>query len=266
MTGESSVVVSVVVPTYNSDSTLRPCLKSVREQDCPTELVVVDNYSSDNTATIAREIADVFVEAGPERSAQRNLGARMTKTPIVGFVDSDMVLGNGLLQEVIELITCGAASVIIPEVTVGAGFWARVSAYERSFYHGNDDVEAARFFARRVFEEAGGFDESMTGAEDWDLTIRTRSAGRVGRTQAFIVHDEGLVRYFSLCRKKAYYAPGIAIFLNKHGTRRLAKALNRPWLRPRALLRPLGIGLLVLKAGEAMGVCIGIIGNRLKVN
>ena len=65
--------VSVVVPTKNVGRTLRRCLESVRAQDHqPLELVVVDNFSTDDTFEIATEFADVAFQLGPERSAQRN--------------------------------------------------------------------------------------------------------------------------------------------------------------------------------------------------
>ena len=70
--------VSFVVPTRNTERTLAACLASVRAQDHPdVELVVVDNASTDGTAAIAREHADIFEAAGPERSAQRNRGATL---------------------------------------------------------------------------------------------------------------------------------------------------------------------------------------------
>jgi arabinofuranan 3-O-arabinosyltransferase len=149
---------------------------------------------------------------------------------------------------------------VVPEVTIGEGFWAKVSAYERSFYVGNDNVEAPRFFRRTVFSEAEGFDESMTGAEDWDLGLRTLKYGPRSRTQSVILHDEGRVRYFSLCRKKAYYASGLMRFGKKHGVNSLVKTTRRRWLRsPRVLVNPLGLGLVILKAGEVVAVTSGLL-------
>src|SRR5687768_3411679 len=68
-------LVSVVVPTRNSQRTIERCLRSIREQSYPAiELVVVDNFSTDDTFQISTELADLVISAGPERSAQRNLG------------------------------------------------------------------------------------------------------------------------------------------------------------------------------------------------
>jgi glycosyltransferase involved in cell wall biosynthesis len=256
--------VAVVVPTRNSAATLRQCLESIKGQQHPCTLVVVDNGSTDDTPSIASELADVVLDTGPERSAQRNAGAAATDAGIVGFIDSDMELPPEVVGEAVSAILTGAATVLVPERTVGEGYWAEVRAYERTFYQGSNAIEAPRFFRREVFDLAGGFDEAMTGPEDWDLGMRTASCGSRVRVHATILHHEGRVGYFDACRKKAYYAPGIARFLAKHGSRGISVLSRRPWLKqPRALARPLGIGLLVLKVGEVSAVLIAMAAGRL---
>jgi len=213
-------------------------------------------------------LADLVLNVGPERSAQRNAGAKAASAEVIGFIDSDMVLSAAVVAEAVSAVDAGAASVIVPESTTGEGYWARVSAYERSFYEGNDVIEAPRFFRADIFEEAGGFDEAMTGAEDWDLALRTAAAGPRVRINAMIVHDEGRVEYFDICRKKAYYAPGVALFIRKHGAKGFVGMSSRPWLRkPRSLVRPLGIGLLAMKLGQAVAMSSALawsgLGGRL---
>ena len=109
----------------------------------------------------------------------------------------------------------------------------------------------------------------MTGAEDWDLGLRTIGEGTRVRIAANIIHEEGRVRYFNLCLKKAYYAPGVALFVSKHGVRSLVGMSRRPWLHPRALVRPLGLGLVALKAGQAIAMAVALIwslfGRRFKL-
>jgi glycosyltransferase involved in cell wall biosynthesis len=255
--------VAVVVPTRNSAATLRLCLESIRAQHHPCTLVVVDNGSTDDTPRIAQDLADVVLDRGPERSAQRNAGAAATDAGIVGFIDSDMVLPPEVVGEAVNAIVGGAGSVVVPERTVGEGYWAAVRAYERTFYQGSDAIEAPRFFPRGVFDGAGGFDETLTGPEDWDLGMRTADSGPRVRIDTAILHHEGHVRYFDACRKKAYYAPGVARFLAKHGTQGVTVMSQRPWLKqPRALASKLGVGMLVLKAGEVSAVLVAMAASR----
>ena len=252
-------MVNVVVPTKNAGRTLGACLASLRAQSYPCRVVVVDNASTDATRTLAKDGADVFLEAGPERSAQRNCGARSCPADIVGFIDADMVLEPTVVEEAVAAIGGGAGSVIVPERTIGSGFWVQVRAFERSFYEGSDSMEAARFFRWDVFERAGGFDEDLTGPEDWDLTESARLLASVARTTAFIDHDEGSISYLEACRKKAYYAEGMRRYVAKRGLSTLRQASERPWLRqPDKLLNLKGVGLLALKAGEATAMTVAL--------
>jgi len=90
--------VTVVVPTRNAARTLAACLESLRAQTTPCRTVVVDNGSTDATVTIAEQGADVVLHAGPERSAQRNYGARAYPAAIVGFIDADMILAPSVVD------------------------------------------------------------------------------------------------------------------------------------------------------------------------
>lgn len=254
-----TVLVDVVVPTRNSVRTIRACLDSLRTQEVPCRVIVVDNHSEDSTREVAGALADVVLVTGPERSAQRNAGARAGTAPVVGFIDSDMILAPGVLSEALHQIQNGASGVIVPEHSVGQGYWSAVRRLERSFYIGVEGVEAARFFRRDVFETVGGFDESLRpGTEDWDLSIAVGERGRLARTDAVIEHDEGRIGYRDACRKKGYYALSLRDFRAKHGSAALKTALDRPYFhRPWKLLRPnpiLGGGVLALKAGEATAV------------
>jgi len=113
-----------------------------------------------------------------------------------------------VVEEAVSGISQGAGSVVAPERTVGNGFWVEVRAFERSFYDGSDAIEAASFFRWDVFERTGGFDDELTGPEDWDLGESARRLAPVARTVAAIEQDEGTITYLDACRKKVYYAGG----------------------------------------------------------
>jgi glycosyltransferase involved in cell wall biosynthesis len=181
------------------------------------ELIVVDNNSADRTLQIARRLADVVEERGPERSAQRNHGAAIAKGQYLLFIDSDMILEPGVVTNCVAVATnTSASAVIIPEVTFGEGVWARCRALERSCYSGDDLVEAARFFSRTVFEEAGGYDESLIGGEDWDLNARVARGERLPRADSRIFHDEGYLRLKAHLEKKRYYANSLGQYWAKN--------------------------------------------------
>ncbi|MDA8392262.1 MAG: glycosyltransferase [Actinomycetota bacterium] len=244
-----------MVPTRNAQRTLAECLQSLRNQTYPCRVVVVDNFSSDATQAIAERWADAILSAGPERSAQRNVGARQFPADIIGFIDADMIVDSDVVKGVVTALSADAGSVIVPERTVGTGFWTAVRAFERSYYNGSDAVEAARFFRWEIFEQTGGFDECLTGPEDWDLSDSARKLAPVARINSIIKHDEGQLGYIEACKKKSYYAEGLRRYVAKHGPDSIQRFKHRAWLsEPRTLLCSYGLGLLTLKAGEAAAI------------
>jgi len=263
-------VVSVIVPTRNSARTLEACLKSVRAQVYPqVELVVVDNESTDQSLHIARRYCDISETFGPERSAQRNRGARLASGDFLLFIDSDMTLTPRVISDCLDAVSLtGAPAVVIPEISVGEGFLARCRALERSCYAGDDVVEAARFFTRGAFDASGGFDEDLTGPEDWDLSIRVAAGRRLPRALSAISHDEGRLQLGAVLAKKRYYAASSLQYWHKHGRSVLGQAnlVFRPaFLRnwPRLLSHPiLTAGVLSLKSLEAAAVLWGFLEAR----
>ena len=256
MSPETELEISIIIPTYNSASTIVECLRSVINQTVPCEIIVVDNYSTDETIVLAQAFTNRILIAGPERSAQRNLGAKLAKSSIVGFVDSDMILESSVAENVLWQIDAGVDAVIVPEVSIGVSFWARVRAFERQFYIGSDSIEAVRFLRLSLFESMDGFDESLNAGEDWDLTSRLRQVAVVGRIGARIFHNEGNLGFAAACRKKANYADGLSVFIGKHGVRSFLAKANRPYVkRPWLLFQSgvsLGVGVIVLKSAETL--------------
>ena len=253
---------SVIVTTRNSAATLPACLASIRQQSYDhIELIVVDNHSTDLTLEIAHGFADQVLTLGPERSAQRNRGAVVATGEYLVFIDSDMVLETGVVADAVATLRrSGLPAVIIPEVTIGQGFWTRCRALERSCYQGDDTVEAARVYRRGVFFEVGGFDTALNGGEDWDLSRRVARGHRLIRTRSLIRHDEGQTRLLAVYKKRRYYAAGYLDYLRKH--RRGALAQGMPLLRTayirnwRRLVRhpALSAGMFVLKFIELAAV------------
>lgn len=212
-------LVSVLVHTKNSQRTIQKHLESIKNQTYANiEIVVVDNNSTDKTRDIARKFTKNIHIFGPERSAQRNFGARKAKGDFLFVPDSDMFAEKNVVEECVKLIKKfpEIKAVVIPEKSIGEGFWSRCKMLERECYFGDDTIEAARFFDKKAFWEIGGYDESITGPEDWDLPLRIRKKFKIGRIDSIIAHDEGNLSLLNLMRKKYYYAQKISQYLKKH--------------------------------------------------
>jgi GT2 family glycosyltransferase len=260
--------ISFVVPTKNSARTISACVRSLRMQHYHNvEIVVVDNHSTDRTAELAARYADRVIVAGPERCAQRNIGARDTIGDVVVFIDSDMVLEPGIAGELAIAHEAGVADAwVLPELAFGENFFASCRGLEKRLYLGDPSVEAARAFRRDFFEMVDGWDETLTAGEDWDLTDRMRAVGaRFDRSTSRVWHDEGHVGLRSQFKKKRYYGAWVAAFLQRGGGK---GHLARTSLvaQPRLLLSEpsRAAGLFVLKAVEAAGLATGMAQGRLR--
>ncbi len=220
--------ISIIIPTRNSEKTIEKCLKSA--QHYYAEIIIVDNFSTDQTQKIARTYADKVIIKGHERNDQRRAGAAAATATKLLFLDSDMVASRELISELISILD-KAEAIIVPEVPFGVDtFWTRVKCAERACYAGCDATEAARAFTKEAYLELGGFDEAMISCEDWDLTEKLKAQNAViVRSVATLAHDEGHVTLRNIIQKKAYYGAKASGFTQIHGLKKAM--LKMPLLR-----------------------------------
>jgi glycosyltransferase involved in cell wall biosynthesis len=272
-------LVSVIVPTKNSDAYLEPCLASIMSQTYKNlELIVVDNNSTDKTKEISKKYTRKVYNYGPERSAQRNVGVQKSTGQYVLITDSDMQLNPTVVSTAVETFQSNKKlkGLIVPEESFGEGFWAQCKRLERSFYVGVSWMEAARFFDRKTFDEFKGYDLENTGTEDYDLPQRIQEkygSDSIGRIDVFIRHDEQKLNLRKTAKKKYYYAQRLerysSIDANKSNFRKQSSPLARYALffrNPRKLFRnPVyGVGMLYLKTAEYAAGSAGYVKSKLK--
>lgn len=187
----------------------------------------------------------------------------MTTAPLVVFLDSDMIADQDLAESVASAFDADVdlAHAVIPERSFGANFWGRCKALEKELYLGDATVEAARAFRRDAFEAVGGYNESLTGPEDWDLPDRLRREGfRGGRVSAGVRHDEGAPSLRQLYVKKRYYAAGVRSFIDADKSNARSRLVRISLVRhPTRLARhpALAVGLFVVKLVELAAVLVG---------
>ncbi len=86
--------ISVVIPAYNEEKYLEPCLNSLKKQVVPPdEIIVVDNNSSDNTAAIAKKFnLKLIKETKQGITHARNTGFDSAQYEIIARCDADTIL------------------------------------------------------------------------------------------------------------------------------------------------------------------------------
>lgn len=98
-------LVSVIIATKNAQRFIGTCLETIKNQSYwNIEIIVVDNFSTDKTEEIVLNYTENFFEKGPERSVQRNFGAKKAKGKYILNVDADMELSENVVKECVEKI------------------------------------------------------------------------------------------------------------------------------------------------------------------
>ena len=174
-------LISVIVTTRNEEKNIDNCLKSVIYQTYKNiEIIVVDNDSTDKTKEIAEKYTGLVYNKGYERSAQRNYGVNVAHGEWILYIDADMILSPCVVDSCIKEVEKDKSIVglNIPEIIIGKSFWCKVRRFERNFYYGTL-IDGFRFIKKSSFIEAKGFDETMSGPEDWDFDRKLSNIGKV---------------------------------------------------------------------------------------
>ena len=102
------MIISIVIPAYNEEKFIGPCLKSVlREAHCygnDAEVLVVNNASTDKTRQVACGYPGVRVIDEPRKglSRARHRGYLESRGDLVVNVDADCIMPRGYLARVVR--------------------------------------------------------------------------------------------------------------------------------------------------------------------
>ena len=102
-----SPLVSVVIPSYNHGRFLGRALQSVLDQTyTKSEVIVIDNHSTDNTDAVMASFADlrityIKIHNNGIIAASRNIGLRLAKGEWIAFLDSDDYWSRNKLEQCI---------------------------------------------------------------------------------------------------------------------------------------------------------------------
>jgi GT2 family glycosyltransferase len=266
--------ITTIIPTKNSGQTIRKCIESIQNSGHHdnVRIIVVDNNSTDQTCVIARALGATIVSGGPERSAQRNIGALNSSSEYLLFVDSDMEFTPSVLDECAKAIDSGIDAAVISEITAGRGYWANVRKLERASYFGDSLYEAARLFRKSSFLKLGGYDVTLTGLEDYDIQARVEGARlNVAHLAAPIVHHEETFNVKDHLMKKYYYASKSRIYLSKYPRRSIAQffPIRRTYLKRNSPVvhdPSTFAGIIFLKVAEVAIASFAVILGRGRQN
>ncbi len=184
--------VSVVIPTLGEEESIGACLRALRAQGVPVEIIVVDGGSKDKTVEIAREIADIVIVApGTNIAEARQIGAEAATGEIIVTTDADSVPPSGWLEKLLRhfsdpgvVAVGGAVRASNPGVVQNLYASGLSSAANAGLFVGFNSA-----YRRDALLRSGGYVDVKKG-EDWELATRLRRYGRlVFDPEAYVFTD-----------------------------------------------------------------------------
>jgi len=187
--------ISVIICTYNRDKFIGEALNCLAKQTLPTgnfEIIVVDNRSTDNTASIAKKfIADhpelqarYVMEPNKGLSFARNRGIQEARASIVTYIDDDAEVTPHFLESIVSFLQANSSVVgvggkVIPKYSEsGEPKW--ISKYLNGFVGRMDFGDRPKQFdskmkyptgcnmtyTKEILQKAGGFNNELTFRSD----------------------------------------------------------------------------------------------------
>jgi glycosyltransferase involved in cell wall biosynthesis len=209
--GNASSSVAVVIPCRNEAERIEALLDALAGQSRrPSEIVIVNDRSTDDTTAVIgqwiathSDLAAQLVEgSGRGPAAAMNDGIRESTADVVVRMDGHAIPARNYLERCLDILQRPEG--VGPSVGVVGGVWqvqpgaptatARAIAATVSHPLGSGgaayrssraddalclDVETVPFgtFPRSVWEQVGGYDETLVANEDFDFNYRVRRAG-----------------------------------------------------------------------------------------
>lgn len=205
-------MLSVIICTYNREKYLYNVLKSIAENDFPTdryEIVLINNNSTDRTEEECRRFTEAFpkvrfryfMETRQGLSYARNRGVTESEGDVLVFVDDDALVNGEYLQTYADFFEQhpeieAAGGPIIPRYETAEPAWmshytkALITGYKdlgdkvREFPKGDYPGGGNAAYRASVFQEVGLFNvelgrkgDSLIGAEEKDIFDKMTSRG-----------------------------------------------------------------------------------------
>lgn len=130
-------LVSIVIPTYNSEKTLAKCLESIKNQTHKNiETIVVDSYSKDDTIKIAKSFNVKVMQTSWKLLGSRYLGFKESAGHVILLLDSDQILEKTTVERALKLLNDGYDMLCLEEhVFKPEGWLSKLFEADRRLVH-----------------------------------------------------------------------------------------------------------------------------------
>lgn len=221
-------LVSIIIPCYNASLWLREAIESCLQQTyTPVEIIVIDDGSTDDSLKVLHSYgSQIILESGPNRGGNyaRNRGFTLSRGAYIQFLDADDYLLPPKIARQVAFLEETGADVVYGDwrhqfheaqgIRLGpvktAGLQQNVlTSLLRNWWVS----PAAVLYRREAVLAGGGWDESLTAAQDRDFFIQVALAGADIR-----------------------YQPGCYAVYRRHGSATVSTGNRARWLQNHEVL------------------------------
>ena len=192
---------SVVIPIYNNDKYIERCVKSILNNKCKVEIIVVDDGSNDDTKNklcgLSEYIKVISLKDNMGVSVARNVGLKMVSAPYFTFVDSDDYVEPNMYDFLLEQAMMNDVDI------VGCNYCEFSNKKIRSKYRHDNRLLFSDDILKKVLCD-------QISLVVWDKIYKTIVYKYVSFSEGLKINEDCL--YTISCLSKA----GKAIFFNKY--------------------------------------------------
>lgn len=200
--------VAVIIPTFNRSALLPRAINSVLNQTFNDfELIIVDDGSTDETSSLpllqnaGSRLAYIRLPINRGVSAARNIGVASSTAPFLAFLDSDDEWLPKKLEKQIAWFNRHPDLRIVQTKEIWIRRGRRVNPPKTHEKVAGDLFRASLercmitpssvMLRRSLFDETGGFNDSLSACEDYDLWLRITSRYEVGLVSEYLLKRYG---------------------------------------------------------------------------
>jgi len=207
-------LVSIIIPTYNSERFIANSVVSALNQTYPNiEILIIDDGSTDKTETVIQKLPDSIryikqVNSGP--SSARNHGIMQSNGEYIAFLDVDDEWMPSKIDKQVSLfesnqnlsitatsyIRCDADLLPIETTALNIPSKEKGIIPFRMLLEKNQLLTSSIMTKKNILDRCGFFDEEIQFGEDWDLWVRIAQLGEIGYIHTplckYRVHGAGL--------------------------------------------------------------------------
>jgi glycosyltransferase involved in cell wall biosynthesis len=265
-------LISITIPTYNSEATINLCLGSIFHQydveiSSHIEVIVVDNCSSDKTEEICKGYNCRFLRTRCSKAEAREIGFLKSTGKYVLILDSDMCIERGILKELIGYAEdCNFDAIIINEEFLGESFFHIARTIEKKCYIDASEIQSPRFYKRQVIEKID-WKRIDDGWDEMEIFLEAQKSSPLlriytSKKKIWLIGDALDIR------KKLHHGKYFKMYKEKYDSQVVRRQFSFSY-RAKLLTKslkislPYGLAVLVLKFLDFLFFNIGRISSHL---